>query len=145
MAESHKFQFPHLMISIFSPNDKPKLPINKNRIATLSLGFHDLDKKYNDYKIFSKKDAYSIFEFLKQNKSTKNIVIHCDAGIARSPAIAAALAKIFNFDDLKYFKKYLPNRLVYRTMLDVWCDRVGLKIPYTRLTRKNIINKACIF
>ena len=125
-VESHEFRVPHLMISISAPNDKPKLPINKNRIATLSLGFHDIDKSLKEYKIFSKKDAYKIFEFLKLNKSIKNIVIHCDAGISRSPGVAAALAKIFNKDDSLYFKTYLPNRLVYKTMLDVWWEITGL-------------------
>lgn len=129
-AESHEFLFPHLLISISAPNDKPKLPKNKNRINTLSLEFHDLNEPYKDYKIFSKKDAYSIFEFLKQNKSIKDIIIHCDAGISRSPAIAAALAKIFNNDDSKYFKEYLPNMLVYKIMLGVWWKRVGLGVPH---------------
>ena len=119
-AESHKFHFPHLLISISAPNDKPKLPKNKNRIATLSLEFHDFDRQYDGFKLFSKEDALNVFEFLKQNKDIKNIVIHCDAGISRSPAIAAALAKIFNGDDSKYFEKYLPNMLVYKTMIDVW-------------------------
>lgn len=119
-AESHKFHFPHLLISISAPNDKPKLPINKNRIAILSLEFHDLDKPYKDYKLFSEEDAYKIFEFLKQNKEIRDIVVHCDAGISRSPAVAAALAKIFNGDDSEYFKEYLPNMLVYKMMLDVW-------------------------
>lgn len=125
-AEIHKFQFPHLLISISAPNDKPKLPKNKNRIAILSLEFHDLDKSYKDYKLFSKKDAYSIFELLKQNKSVKYIVVHCDAGISRSPGVAAALSKIFNGDDNKYFKEYLPNMLVYKTMLDVWKQKSAL-------------------
>ena len=119
-AESHNFRFPHLMISISAPNDKPKPSISKNRIATLSLEFHDLDKPYKDYKLFSEEDAYSIFEFLKQNKEIRDVVIHCDAGISRSPAIAAALTKIFNGDDSKYFKEYLPNMLAYKIMIDVW-------------------------
>ena len=33
---------------------------------------------------------------------------------------AESLAKIFNGDDSKYFEKYLPNMLVYKTMIDVW-------------------------
>lgn len=119
-AESHKFLFPHLLISISCPNDKPKLPENKNRIATLSLEFHDLNEPYKEYKLFSKEDAYKIFEFLRQNENIRNIVVHCDAGVSRSPAVAAALAKIFNGDDSKYFKEYLPNILVYKTMLNVW-------------------------
>lgn len=126
-VESHNFRFPHLLISISAPNDKPKLPINKNRIDILSLEFHDLDEPYKDYKIFSKEDAYSIFEFLKQNKNIRDIVIHCDAGVSRSPAIAAALAKIFNDDDSEYFKEYLPNMLVYKTMMDVWKELFELK------------------
>ena len=122
-AESHNFQFPHLLISISASNDKPKFPKNKNRIAVLSLEFQDLNKPYKDYKIFNKKDAYSIFEFLERNKEIKNIIVHCDAGISRSPGVAAALAKIFNGDDNKYFKEYLPNMLVYKTMLDVWWEQ----------------------
>lgn len=39
------------------------------------------------------------------------------------PGIAAALAEIFNGDDSEYFKKYLPNMMVYKIMLDVWWEQ----------------------
>lgn len=55
----------------------------------------------------------------------QQIIVHCDAGYSRSPAIAAAIAKAFGMDDEEYFSggRYCPNRHVYRTMLNEFAER----------------------
>ncbi len=43
----------------------------------------------------------------------------CDAGMSRSPAVAAALGRVLNGDDSSFFAgRYRPNMRVYRMMLD---------------------------
>ena len=43
--------------------------------------------------------------------------MHCEAGISRSAGAVAALSKVINGDDSYFFKMFLPNRLVYRLIL----------------------------
>ncbi|HVH42669.1 MAG TPA: hypothetical protein VM925_10005 [Labilithrix sp.] len=51
--------------------------------------------------------------------SVERIVIHCDAGISRSAAVAAALSRALRGDDTEFFTgKYKPNMRVYRLLLD---------------------------
>ena len=53
------------------------------------------------------------------------ILVHCDAGWSRSPAVAAALTKsLLGQDDSHLFKAKSPNMLVYRTLLNVYYERV---------------------
>ena len=46
-------------------------------------------------------------------------MIHCDAGVSRSPAVAAALETIFYGRNDKWFEDCCPNVLVYRMILEV--------------------------
>lgn len=46
------------------------------------------------------------------------IVVHCEAGIYRSSAIAAALQMHYRMDGESAFRTGLPNRLVYRLTLN---------------------------
>ena len=49
-------------------------------------------------------------------------ICQCDTGISRSAGTTAALSYIVNQDDAWVFedRRYMPNRLVYRTLLDVY-------------------------
>ncbi|KKL12333.1 hypothetical protein LCGC14_2536790, partial [marine sediment metagenome] len=98
----------------------------------LLLAFSDINEKgklYLDetpgkdirYKIvyFQQLHAKLILDCFNRWKDKINlIVVNCEAGICRSSAIAAALAKISGQDDNEFFKRYLPNSLVYRLILE---------------------------
>lgn len=79
---------------------------------------------------FNKDMANQILDFYLDAKTAGvNIIIaHCDAGACRSPAICAALQKIETDDDEKWFKSYVPNMLVYNTILETAHER-GLYRP----------------
>ena len=67
-------------------------------------------------------DAQRIIRAVEQWKDeVEQIVVHCDAGYSRSPAVAAALSLALNGKgaDEEFFAKgsYCPNMHVYRTML----------------------------
>lgn len=51
------------------------------------------------------------------------MVLHCDAGMSRSPGVAAALSKVLVGDDSQFFKRYRPNMRVYRTLLERYYDQ----------------------
>lgn len=116
-----------VVISIIDPKSDPvSLPILEADV--LRLNFHDLDRTYpiscpaivlfdvtmaEKIKLFIEQKIWGQFDGLIA-------VCHCEAGISRSSGVAAALAKHFNNDDSKFFKyPYLPNRLVYRTLLNL--------------------------
>jgi len=123
---------PHIIISIRSP----KYPIELGKIASqancldiLWLDFHDLDGLHmpnSDIKVklFTQEDAKNILNFINKYKNNINLVIcQCEAGISRSAGVAGALSKIFNGEDAEIFNNYLPNMLVYRTILEVYYDK----------------------
>ena len=45
-------------------------------------------------------------------------LIHCEAGLSRSLAVAAALSRIYYNDDGPWFELEFPNRLVYRLLIE---------------------------
>jgi len=46
------------------------------------------------------------------------MVVHCEAGMSRSPAVAAAIAEHLGDDPLPYFARYTPNAHVFRMLRD---------------------------
>jgi hypothetical protein len=44
-------------------------------------------------------------------------LIHCDVGLSRSPAVAAALSRIHYGDDGPWLELDSPNRLVYDVLV----------------------------
>ena len=113
----------HIVISIQDPNyDFVKLPEQQSRLAWLGFHFYDLDKDtevfpYSRF-VFNSEQAKEILKFVEDWKDSIDLIcVNCCAGISRSAGVAAALSKILNGNDSYYFKQYLPNMLVYRTIL----------------------------
>jgi predicted protein tyrosine phosphatase len=117
-----------IVISITDPKSKPvDLPLFNFEI--LRLSFHDLDQTYPGHAIilFDTDMAHQIKSFVEERMDETLrawdgliIVVHCEAGISRSAAVAGALSKHFLGDDSKFFRTpYLPNRMVYRTLLNL--------------------------
>lgn len=72
--------------------------------------------------IFSDKEAYQIKEFLEeivQDKEIKTLIVHCSAGVSRSPAVAAAITKKYLGDDSFFFETQIPNKHVYNLLLEI--------------------------
>ena len=116
---------PHIIISIFSPSKTGKafIPYRPNCLEILYLEFYDLDKDTGQFPydrfLFNHIDAKNILNFVEKYRDKISLIIcQCEAGISRSAGVAGALSKILNGDDTEIFKKYLPNMLVYRTILN---------------------------
>jgi len=124
MVEKYNVQEKHIVISIGDPDQpRAKLPELDSRVNALFLKFSDIDREvdYPTAKLFTKEQAKEIWTFFQLYKDKINtIVVNCEAGISRSSATAAALAKAIGQDieDSKFFKYYLPNRFVYRMILE---------------------------
>ena len=97
-----------------------------NRVDALQLAFWDIanpeSSDISDLRkknCFNKEQAKQILDFVKNNESKiETLLVHCEAGISRSPAIAAAISKILWNDDEMYFLKYMPNSFVYKMILE---------------------------
>lgn len=114
-----------IVISVTDPKSEPvNLPLLD--LDILRLCFHDLDQTYPSHAIilFNTDMSHQIKGFVEERLDwAKNplsgwddliIVVHCEAGISRSAAVAGALNKHFLGDDSVFFKfPYLPNRLTY--------------------------------
>lgn len=118
---------PHVIISITTTIDDPaRIPESEHTRGVLRLVFPDLDLPAPDAPkdIFGLAHANAIWDFVEAHRDhVDRIILHCDAGISRSPGVAAALAKCLTGDDADYFRRYRPNMRVYRTLLEVWHQR----------------------
>lgn len=122
----------HLMISITSTVETPaRLPEQASRIALLRLVFDDIDVLRGEVMnsgetICTEQHANAVAALLLAHRQQVPLlcVVHCGAGLSRSPAVAAAITRGFlRQDDAMWFERYMPNRFVYRMMLnafEVW-------------------------
>jgi len=112
-----------------TPDDIIKFEYNNNIKGVLRLHFYDEDHisilQYNDatkLKLFETADALKVLTFFESVKDKIDVLyIHCQAGISRSPAIAAALCDLYGIESsANWFFNYSPNFFVYRKMMDSW-------------------------
>lgn len=127
----------HVIISVIEPREEPlEFADNNARLAVLSLNFYDLDfnperwgekdtreivEQYG-HGIFTPGQAEQIVNFVEEWKEkVEMIVVHCSAGVSRSAGVAGAISLRLNGRDGMFFKgRYIPNRFVYRTILNEW-------------------------
>lgn len=132
-----------IIISITDPKSED-VQINQPEYQILRLKFHDLEKNYpGDFPhivLFTEDMAKQIRDFILNSiySIPKDLIvaIHCEAGISRSAGCAAALSRHFNGDDSMFFSGgYLPNRLVYKTLLDLLNGKDNL-VPQTLISNE---------
>ena len=118
-----------IMTSPFQPVHIPK---NENCLGELRVNFPDLINTiegFERHELFSPEIANKIWAFLETVPQAKTLIIHCEAGVSRSPAVGAAIAQVLGQDYEEYFTKFVPNPLVYRIMLETWNKNHGIKEP----------------
>lgn len=111
----------HIVISIRDRDkDRASMPKSKARLSVLDLAFDDVDCQVTEYVVlFNKSHAKQILKFFNEYKDKVDLIVcQCEAGISRSAGTAAALSKLRGQGDDIYFKRYIPNRHVYRTILE---------------------------
>ena len=103
----------------------------------LTLNFSDVDPgifaKYNETehlqklisenkcKVFDKKDAKKIKDFMKEiqkDEEIKTLIVHCSAGVSRSPAVAAAIHNKLFGNPSHFFETQVPNKYIYSLLLE---------------------------
>lgn len=125
-AKDFEWDEPWACISIDTfDGDHPEIH-EDNRVGLLRVSFGDvLDttnpewfEKYGEP--ITDETAQEIWEFVdKYWNEIDLLMIHCQAGASRSPAVAAAIAKRYEGSDSKYFRVgsgFSPNKTVYERM-----------------------------
>lgn len=94
----------------------------------------DVDERWKQKSIdyygglFNLKDGASVKKFVEEHLDAVDyFLIHCDAGVSRSRAVAGALEFVYNGNDGEHFIKGVPNRTVYREVLKAY----GFSNDYT--------------
>lgn len=119
---------PHVVVSITTTaEDRARIPASPQCLGILRLSFPDADGAidgYSEEELFSASHADRVWDFVLGHRADiTRVVLHCDAGLSRSPAVAAALAKVLVGDDAPFFARYRPNMRVYRTLLERYHER----------------------
>ncbi len=109
---------PWAAIQISSRANHPDLS-DENRVGLVRLAFEDTWEA-ETVASFNAALAQEILDFVESMWNRVEVfLIHCEVGMSRSPAVAAALSRIHDNDDGLWFEMYFPNPLVYRLLLDV--------------------------
>lgn len=141
---------PHIIISVRTPGDpeEVKLPVAEHTLASLRLQFFETYgeeelKERNQYHMqrgnaFTVDTGKYVLNFVERYVGKiEAILIHCDAGLARSPTIAYALSKtVFINEDNKFLSTPIMRNAEIRRELDKnpeW--RVSI---YEELTEKDV-------
>lgn len=116
-AEFFRSDRPWAAISITSGHEHPVLS-EANRVGLLRLVFDDITQP-DTPRSFTPAMAAEILDFVASVWDEVDVLlIHCDVGLSRSPAVAAALSRIYYGDDGPWFELDFPNRLVYEVLVE---------------------------
>lgn len=124
-AKTYDFKKNFSIISVYSPDDEPnEFQTKPNKV--LSLCFSDTSEKrfdgmegpFGKMIVFKEEMADKILKFVDEQieKGVDTFLIHCDAGMSRSPGIAVALDEIYNENNKPFTPLY--NKFVYKTIIN---------------------------
>lgn len=108
-------------ISIATTDDSFVRIRRRRRKGLLQMAFADIDKPLPGFTHFDTEHANDILDFVTNIwRKIDVLLVHCEAGLSRSPAVAAAITRLKRGDEQEWFEDpYIPNHLVYRTLLEV--------------------------
>ncbi len=126
-AEGAVFGADHAVISIYTPSDSPAQIRHPIPNQVLPIAFSDLRYEHVSLapipfypaKVFTEDQANEIYAFVDKmlDQGVNHFLVHCDAGISRSPAVAVALRMVYNNDDGIPYRYRMFNPLVLDLML----------------------------
>lgn len=109
------------VISISDPGAPvPRVRRPSHCLGVLHLSFHDAEPSHAlppGVVLMSEDDARAICEFVARHAAAGALLVHCEQGASRSPAVAAAICKAQGGDPGRFFADYVPNQFVYERVL----------------------------
>ena len=120
-AERYQPDGAEICISIRDPSADP-VRLSSSFRAVLELAFSDLlERGTEDDVLFSENHAARILEFLSQWPQMDRVVIHCNAGVSRSPGVALGLCDVHGWATEDLERNYPAwNRLVRQVIAAAW-------------------------
>ncbi len=74
-----------------------------------------------EIKIFTSAQADKICAFVHRHKADVGaIVVHCEKGTSRSPAVAAAISDALGLDAKRFWQLHTTSKYIYNTVLDAF-------------------------
>ena len=111
----------YVVISIYDPDKRrARIPKQSGLRDVLYLAFHDAEPSETlalpkDIVLMTEDQARQVWKFVRQWEGrVGSIVVHCEQGMSRSPAVAAAICRAFGGDHQYFFREYQPNQYVFR-------------------------------
>lgn len=117
-------EIPYVVISITDiAKTHPVLLESAHCLGVLPLFFDDIEPKRKEYygskRPMTDAQALAIRSFVEEHlERVELIVVNCEAGMCRSPAVAAALWRWLEPGRAGFFEAFRPNAHVYRTLLE---------------------------
>jgi predicted protein tyrosine phosphatase len=111
---------PYAVISISDPGTRrPRIHKPTLLRAALFLKFHDAeDQMHPDIVLMKLAHAKRIWRFVREHRDKIGIlIVQCEQGASRSPAVAAAICRTLGGDDSGFFNEFVPNPYVYALLL----------------------------
>ena len=113
------------VISISDPGTPvPRVRRPAHCLGVLHLSFDDAepgDRLPAGIRLISEDDARAIRAFVEGHMTVAEVLlVHCEQGASRSPAVAAAVCKALGGDSAPFFEDYVPNHYVYESVLRAW-------------------------
>lgn len=114
---------PYVVISIRDPERRQARIAGRPR-DILYLCFDDAEPVKGltlpkSIQLMTPQHAQVIWRFFERYKGEVGAVLcHCEQGMSRSPAVAAALCQATGGDASLFFRKYQPNQHVYQLILE---------------------------
>jgi hypothetical protein len=113
---------PHAIISIRAPfGEESRLKHQPGLLDVLRVVFDDVEEVSPHCAAITPQQADRIVKFAERvvRCGATVLICHCEAGVSRSAATAAALAHLFGSDHRRFMDlPYFPNRLVYEEMVN---------------------------
>ncbi len=126
-AAEFSWDNPWACISISSPTLSHPVISKTNLVDLLQMEFYDAEFVYPGLDpefMFNRDHAIQILDFVDSVVDQIDLLmVHCEAGMSRSPAVGASIAKLRWDDDKVFFSKYTPNMKIYRQMMDAGMER----------------------
>lgn len=127
-AENFTYQDDWACISIISPESREPDFICNRLSGIIRLSFHDSDISDEGMQIITDEQSLEIVKFVETfYDKVPLIVVHCEAGISRSAAVAAAFTNLYGGSDSHFFRFFHPNMTVYSSIRKAYLNYVGEK------------------
>lgn len=124
-AEDFECEHPWACISIATTEDEFVRIDQRNQLGLLQLAFADMTQRIPGLIFFDSEHAHDILDFVTHYWLQIDVLmVHCEMGLSRSPAVAAAVSRLKKGKNRRFFREpYVPNGHVYRVLLETAAGR----------------------